>query len=123
MKAELVKVQLGFREDNPKRGLIIEYLNRDFPHDWAEMNMSERRDFLEGGEDNYSDKMVKKNRVCAAEIWCEVLGRKLGDMRQSDTREINDILRTIDGWEEKSTVRFGKIYGRQRGYARIVSKD
>lgn len=118
MKAELVKVQLGFREDNPKRGLIIEYLNRDFPHDWAEMNLSERRDYLDGGEDNYSNKMAKKNRVCAAEIWCEVLGRKLGDLRQIDTREINDILRTIDGWEEITPRRYGKIYGNQRGYAR-----
>lgn len=125
MRAELQKVQAGFREDSPKRGLIIEFLNREYPADWNELDLPARRAFLNGGDllGQYSNKMIRKNTVCVLEVWCELLGKKPGDLKLMDSREINDILRTIDGWEEKPTLRFGNLYGRQRGYARKVATN
>ena len=61
--------------------------------------------------------LVKRDKVCAAEIWCECLGNDIKWMKQADTREINNILDNIEGWvKDKKTRRFGKAYGVQRGY-------
>ena len=60
---------------------------------------------------------MPRDRICAAEIWCECLQQPLYRMGQRDTREINAILRNLDGWEPER-VRFGGEYGMQRGFSR-----
>ena len=53
---------------------------------------------------------VQRYKVCAAEIWCEVLGGRLKDLNGLASREINSIMRNMQGWERsKSALRFGKI--------------
>lgn len=125
MKKELVKVQEVFREDNPKKGLIVEYLNRDYPENWDEMDLPARREFLNSGDDFgiHSSTMIKKDRTCVIEIWCELFGKKPGDLKPIDSREINDILRTLEDWSERPTLSFGYLYGRQRGYAKIAATE
>lgn len=115
------KVQGEFKEDTPLAGLIAEYLDRDYPANWDDMDLVERVSFLRGDGDTFThgELTYKKDRVCVLEIWCELLNKRPGDLKPINSREINDILRGLEGWEaHKSQIRFGRIYGRQRGYLR-----
>lgn len=63
--------------------------------------------------------LVERDRVCALEVWCEALGGDKKNMRQSDTKEINNILERFPDWERlKSSGRFGYC-GTQRGFYRL----
>ena len=83
------------------------------------MDLYQRRAFLEG--DSFSapgEGEVLRDKVCAAEIWCEVFGKKQGDLTNYEAKEINRILDKLPGWiKQKSAGRF-KLYGNQRGYRR-----
>jgi hypothetical protein len=60
---------------------------------------------------------VERDKVCAAEIWCECLNGDIKYMKQSDTREINNILDSIEELEKDKNGRlYGREYGLQRGY-------
>jgi len=119
---EAVKQQREHAEDNPKAGLIEEYLNRDYPVNWDEMDLYQRRNYLDG-EDDFgsvaSDQVMKKQKTCVMEIWCELFKGDPKQLSPLQSREINDILRTLKGWQPaKGRLRFGPIYGQQRGYYR-----
>lgn len=116
-----VKIQGEFKEDTPLAGLIEEYLDRDYPSNWADMDLVERVSFIRGDGDTFThgDLTYRKDRVCVLEIWCELLNKRPGDLKPINSREINDILRGLEGWEPtKSQVSFGKLYGQQRGFTR-----
>jgi hypothetical protein len=53
-----------------------------------------------------------------AEIWCECLGKAKEDMSRYNTREINDIMKSLEGWEFKATTKNFGYYGKQKYYAR-----
>lgn len=112
-------IQSEFKEDTPLAGLIEEYLDKDYPAEWPDMDLVDRVSFIRGDNDTFTQGELnyKKDRVCVLEIWCELLNKKPGDLKPINSREINDILRGLDGWEpHKSSMRFGNIYGTQRGY-------
>lgn len=103
-------------EVDERRGIIENYLDRLLPKDWDEKDIFERRSYL---EDPLSPKgTVLRDYVCIAEIWCECLGKNKEDMDRYKTREINDILRGLEGWEQVGTTRTFRIYGKQKYYAR-----
>lgn len=115
------KVQGEFREDTPLSGLIAEYLDKDYPADWDVMELVDRVSFLRGDADTFThgDLTYRKDRVCVLEIWCELLNKRPGDLKPINSREINDVLRGLEGWESnRHPISFGPIYGRQRGYVR-----
>lgn len=117
-----LEMQKEFKEDTPLAGLIEEYLDRDYPANWDEMDLVERVSFLRGDGDTFTQGELnyKKDRVCVLEVWCELLNKRPGDLKPINSREINDILRGLSGWEaHKTKMRFGKIYGTQRGFYRI----
>lgn len=110
-------------EGSEKKGLVLEYLNTLLPRDWQAMDIYDRREYLDNYDsDNPPENAVKRDRVCALEIWCEVFKGNRVNFRNSEAREINAIMQQIDGWKFVSTVRFGNLYGRQRAYIR-VNKD
>lgn len=103
-------------EVDERRGIIEDYLDRLLPTDWDDKDVFERRGYL---EDPLSPKgTILRDYVCIAEIWCECLGKNKEDMDRYKTREINDILRGLEGWEQVGTTRTFKIYGKQKYYAR-----
>lgn len=117
-----IEKQKEHKEDNPLSGLIEGYLDRRLPDEWDEMPLIDRVNFLKGDEGDfgvYEPGNYIKDRVCVLEIWCELLNKKPGDLKPINSREINDILRGLDGWvPSKSTLSFGNLYGKQRGYIR-----
>lgn len=122
MEAEMFEIQAAHTEESPWFGLVEEYLETLLPEDWEERGLSERRLFLDGDFGN-GEGTMKREKVCALEVWCECLGNRKEQFRAMDRREINDILRNMDGWKpndsnKKGTLRFGNLYGVQRAYVR-----
>lgn len=122
LEAEMRLIQEAHTEESPWYGLVEEYLDTLLPEDWEDMDLAERRMFL---NDDFGESKgtVKRDRVCALEVWCECLGNDIKQFKAVERREINDILRRMEGWKKydgnkRGTLRFGKIYGLQRAYIR-----
>lgn len=109
--------QSGHCEVDERRGLIEFYLEREVPKKWPEMDIDERRMFLNDPE-RYEDKGIRRTRVCMAEIWSECLGKNKEDMSRYLTRDINDIMKSFPDWEFKPTTANFGTYGKQKYYQR-----
>lgn len=110
-------------KESAKAGLIEEYLNRLLPEDWAKKDIGERRRFIHGSDFGETDEgTVKRERVCAMEIWVELFEGDPKQMTPIQAREINDVLRRIPGWKahtkDRGRLYFGKNYGYQRAFVR-----
>lgn len=113
----LAKVeQKKHSEVDERKGIIEEYLNVKLPKNWEDMDLYERRNYL---EDPLSAKgEIERDYVCMAQVWCECLGKEKEDMDRYKTREINDILRGLEGWEQSKSTKNFAIYGKQKYYSR-----
>lgn len=103
-------------EQDERKGFIEEYLNAKYPDNWAGMDLYDRRRWL---EDPLSQAgTAQKDFTCVAEIWCECLGKEKNDMSRYNTRDINDILRSLPEWEASTSTKNFSIYGKQKYYRR-----
>lgn len=109
--------QEAHREISSKEGVILDFMDRPVPEDWQRWALDKRRMFLAGGVTGEL-KLAPRDRICALEIWCEAFGGQAKDFRYSEAAEINDILRSLPGWEKAPNgARFGYC-GKQRGFLR-----
>lgn len=99
-----------------RAGLVETYLETKLPDNWKNKGIFERRAFLE--DDLSPPGTVPRMVVCVPEIWCECLGRNKSDMDRYKTREINELLKNIDGWELVQSTRNFQLYGKQRYFRR-----
>ena len=110
-------------QTDEREGLVREYLDKLLPEDWETMDLAERRGFLRGDAFTGGNRVgtVKRNTVCALEIWCECLGRESGAIRRSDSNDIFSMLARI-GWKKAETNSLGvrrlPLYGPQRCFDR-----
>lgn len=103
-------------EQDERKGIIEEYLNTKYPDNWSSMDLYDRRRWL---EDPLSQAgTMQKDFVCVAEIWCECLGKEKNDMSRYNTRDINDIMRSLSDWEASTSTKNFSIYGKQKYYRR-----
>jgi len=107
--------QLKHCEVDERKGLIEQYLDIKTPADWNDKDIFERRIFLESNVDNVG---TSRDVVCMAEIWCECLSKEKENMSRYNTREINDIMKGLHGWEYHATTKNFKNYGKQKYYSR-----
>ncbi|WP_340018296.1 virulence-associated E family protein [Paenibacillus sp. FSL H3-0457] len=107
--------QEAHRESSAKEGIIQAFVSRDVPADWQKRDLPTRRMYWSGefGKPQEGEG-GPRDRICAAEIWCECFNSDIKYIKQSDTREINGILSCIPGWEEYKGW-FGP-YNWQRGF-------
>ena len=115
-------VQEDHRARHPWEGMIGEYLAQEVPENWMRLDAAQREAWRGGGL-RYDGALKPRKRVCAAEIWCEVLQRRKGDMTQRDTREINGLLERTEGWAGVGVRDAGKPYGKQRCFDRKAATD
>jgi predicted P-loop ATPase len=107
------------RESNAKEGLVREFLDRPVPLDWEKRTISERRLYWSGSFSAGSVETKMRDKICAAELWCECFGGDLKFMKRSDSAELYGILTGLKEWERHvSTQRFGP-YGIQKGFVRM----
>lgn len=109
--------QEDHREVSSKEGIVLDFIEKLVPEDWQKWSLDKRRLFLNGTVEG-SANLVKRDRVCALEVWCEAFGGQPKDFKYAEATEINDILRSMPGWEKSSNgLRFGYC-GYQRGFLR-----
>lgn len=113
------KEQRRHRETDERIGIIDKYLDTLLPESWEVLDISGRRMFLDA--ENEVKGTVLRNYVCVAEIWAECLNKSPEDMDRYKTRELNDILRSLEDWEQLKSTKNFKIYGKQRYYARKLT--
>lgn len=109
-------------EVHPWEGPIREFIRQKVTKDWLQVKILTRKSF--GATE--SENLVERDRICAAEIWCECLGNDLKTMKSSDAKLINGILGNLkfeDIKLKKTTMRFGIDYGNQRGFKIINVND
>lgn len=99
-----------------RKGLVEIYLNKLYPDDWNKKDLYDRRSWLD--DPLAPAGTTKKNYVCTAEIWCECLGKEKNDMTRYNTRDINNIMAMIGGWEFVNSTKVFPIYGTQKYYRR-----
>jgi len=122
LEEEALRIQLSHTEGGELVGLIEEYLDMLLPENWESLDIFDRRDYIRNYGDDDHCGSVQRERVCALEIWCEVMEGDRKNLQNAKAREIIDILQSIKGWSPYSKsvgkMRFGKMYGVQRAFIR-----
>lgn len=122
LEEEALRIQLSHTEGGELVGLIEEYLEMLLPEEWELLDIFDRRDYIRNYGDDDHCGSVQRERVCALEIWCEVMEGDRKNLQNAKAREIIDILQAIPGWNPYSKsvgkMRFGKMYGVQRAFIR-----
>ena len=116
LEAVASEIQESFEEENPKVGIIGEYLDRLLPPGWDDMDTYARRQWLETNAVG----TVERKAVCAFEIWAEGLRGNPDRIDRYALKEIHDIMAKLPGWRssgrKQKTI---KPYGKQRFYERM----
>ena len=109
------EVQECYEEENPRAGIVAEYLEKLLPSNWDEMDSYTRRAWLESADQG----TVKRTTVCTLEIWAEAFGGNPDRIDRYAIKEIRDIMAGISGWNHQGNkLKTRKPYGRQRYYER-----
>lgn len=103
-------------ELDDKVGLILNFLDMRLPANWAEMDLLDRKAFI--NDASFKPGTEVREYISTAEIWCELLNKPKEDMSKYNSREINEILRGLKNWEKTKSPRILPIYGIQRCYKR-----
>ena len=101
-------------ESDEREGLVREYLDTKLPSSWANMDIFERRNFLNGSDFGglKQDGTVERTQVSNMEIWCECFGKERANLRRGDSNEITSILARL-GWKRKEKKERIPLYGPQ----------
>lgn len=117
------EAQESHREASIWEGMIEEFLETEVPIDWDDLDIQDRRGFLNGNATT-NKPLQKMWKVCAAEVWVECLNGDQRYLKKQDAEAIGRILQRMRGWERitstdnnPSTARFGP-YGIQKGFRR-----
>ena len=109
------EVQEIYKEENPRAGIVHEYLDRKLPENWADMDLYSRRQWLETEDEG----TVVRETVCTMEIWAEALNGSPDRLDRYALKEIRDIMSDFHEWQHQGNNRISiKPYGRQRFYKR-----
>lgn len=115
LEAAAREVQETYEEENPRAGIVQEYLERRLPADWDIMDLLARRQWLEGAQEG----TVQRTTVCTMEIWAEALGGNPDRLDRYAGKEIREIMERMPGWRHNGNKRATiRPYGRQRYYER-----
>lgn len=105
------EIQESYEEENPRTGLVADYLDRKLPEGWDDLDLYTRRQWLETD----SEGTVERRTVCALEIWAEALGGSPDRVDRYDLKEIRDIMAGMPDWKRVGNLtRTTKPYGRQK---------
>lgn len=115
MEEEARAIQADHMEQDDRKQIVIDYLEKLLPDEWENMGLMERRAFLAGSDEWIGTR--QRTRVTIGEIWTEALGCPVKDMTRFNTAPLHTILAGLREWAKYDTKIKGR-YGVQRGYAR-----
>ena len=116
-------------EGDDREGIVADYLDRLLPENWKSLDLYQRRSFLNGSEFDGArqEGTVRRERVCAMEIWCECFGKDRPNLKRTESGEIETILMKIGGWERYAGNQDAKTripqYGPQKTYVRNTVRN
>ena len=118
-EAEARDIQAEHTEESVKAGMIRSFVEKKVPADWDNRTLEERRFYWneDTGEAD-EESLVERDKICAAEIWCELFQGDIKQLTNAQSREINNILAKLPEWEKCDRKAFGAGYGRQRCYVK-----
>jgi hypothetical protein len=119
LEAKAREVQTMYEEENPRAGIVADYLDRLLPEGWDDLDLYTRRQWLE------TDAVgtVKRTHVCTLEIWAEALGGNPEKLDRYAVYEIRGIMANLESWRHRGAkLRTFKPYGRQRYYERSTDQ-
>ena len=109
------EVQEAYEEENPKAGIVADYLDRLLPEGWEDMDVYARRQWLEADAEG----VTPRTTVCTLEIWAEALNGNPDKLDRYGAKEIRDIMAGLPEWRHQGNKRVtARPYGRQRYYER-----
>lgn len=103
-------IQASHMERDDRAGVIESFLEMPLPADWPKRDVYDRVAYF---ADKKNQNGAPRKEVSVAEIWVECFNKNQEDMSRYNTREINDILRSL-GWQFSNTVKAVASYGKQR---------
>lgn len=121
-------IQESHTAENGIAGQIASFLDIPITEDWYDKSIRERQAYFRGWAEN-DEHIVKKGtvrreKVSAIEIWCEMFGRDRAHLGIADAKEIGSALLTIPEWSRPGTstgrLRLGVEYGSQKAYLRSL---
>lgn len=118
LEALAVEAQKAHTEENGKQGIVETFLEKRLPEDWDSRTLEQRRIFWDEDLGANATGTIERQTICAYEIWSELFEGNKKSYTQSQAREINNILKRIEGWEANAMTDCGKLYKRQRGFRR-----
>lgn len=115
LEAVAADMQIKALESDERLGLVKEYLDRLLPERWASMELSDRRFWLDSGDEEGT---VQREQVSVMEIWAECFKNRPEDKKRADSDDLVRILQQL-GWKSagRKAVRI-PIYGVQKMYVR-----
>ncbi len=116
MIKEAEKEQVKAMEVDERTGSVEEYLDKKLPKNWGNMDLYERRRFLDDKNESGTE---ERTTVSNMEIWCECFGKNQVDIKTADSYAIKAIMLQIPGWKQVSTPKRIPIYGKQRLYEKV----
>lgn len=117
LEPEARKKQNEFKVQDDRVEVIAAYLEMPLPEAWTDMSIASRQLYVKD-EEQYKDGTITRNKVCAAEIWCELFGGSFKDMTSHNTKHVHSLLKRVGGWiHSEKSARF-KLYGKQKIYVR-----
>jgi hypothetical protein len=115
LEEEAKRQQESHSEADAREGVIREFVEKPVPINWEKRTLGDRRIHWSGPFGQDISETKERDRVCAAEVWCECLGGDLKLLKRADVIGINRILESMPGWKKcKMPFRFGP-YGLVKG--------
>jgi predicted P-loop ATPase len=110
------EVQEVHTQKSAHHGGIMAFIESPVPAGWRQLKLDERMQaYATGFKDDNG--LIKRDRVCALEIWLEHIGGTKRDYTISKAADINATMKAIGGWKKKLGT-FGPEYGMQTGWFR-----
>ena len=121
LEAAAAEKQESHREAHPWEDTIRNFVEQEIPDDWDNWDLNHRMMFWNG---NYTGeiKLVPREKVCVREVWQEALMMNLAALDQQKARAVAAALNRLRDWKKCGSMRFGKVYGIQKGYVRSVTE-
>ncbi len=123
MEKEAMRMQQEAIEYDDREGEVLEYLETLLPEDWYSWDLNKRVDYFQQRDELAAEGVMRRERVCAREIFCECFGRPKNAWKRTDGYEIAMIMARIPGWEKSGERLRIAGYGIQRPYVRSVNKS
>lgn len=115
LEAMAREIQETYEEENPRAGLVADYLERLLPEGWDDLDLYTRRQWLETDAQG----TTQRENVCTLEIWAEALGGNPDRLDRYAIKEVRDIMAKMPDWHHQGNKRMTiKPYGRQRYFER-----